>query len=180
MLRLICKWIYQLLGWKVVGIYPNEIPKKIIIVAPHTSAWEVPLGLLVKCWLKMDAQYYIKEEMFTGVLKYILPLTQAIPLDRTENNNFVDSVIADYNAVERRTILITPEGTRKRVDKFKTGFYYIADGAKIPIIPISFDFEKKEIEIHPTYYTNGNAEKEISEIEDIYRGIPGRIKEYSF
>ena len=66
------------------------------------------------------------------------------------------------------------------MEKFRTGFYYIADGAKIPIIPISFDFEKKKIEIHSSYYTTGDAEKEIAEIEDIFRGVPGCIREYSF
>ncbi len=180
MFSLICKWIYHLVGWKVVGTYPHEIPKKIIIVAPHTSSWDVPLGLLVKFWLKMGAQYYVKKEMFKGILKFILPLTNAIPIDRSGNTNFVDSVITDFKQAEKRTILITPEGTRKRVEKFRTGFYYIADGAKIPIIPISFDFEKKKIEIHSSYYTTGDAEKEIAEIEDIFRGIPGCIREYSF
>ncbi len=180
MFRLICKWIYHLIGWRLKGEYPHHIPKKIIIVAPHTSAWDVPVGLLVKSWLKMDVQYYVKKEMFKGILKYILPLTQAIPIDRSGNTKFVDSVIKDYNQAEQRTILITPEGTRKKVEKFKTGFYHIADGAKIPIIPISFNFEKKLMEIHPPYYTTGNSEKEIAEIEDIFRGIPGCIREYSF
>ena len=180
MFSLICKWIYHLIGWRLKGEYPNDIPKKIIIVAPHTSAWDVPLGLLVKSWLKMDVQYYVKKEMFKGILKYILPITQAIPIDRSGNTNFVDSVIKDFKQADRRTILITPEGTRKKVEKFRTGFYYIADGAKIPIIPISFDFDKKLIEIHDTYYTNGHADKEIAEIEDIFRGIPGCIREYSF
>ena len=128
----------------------------------------------------MDAQYYVKKDMFKGILKYILPLTNAIPIDRSGNTNFVESVIADYKQADKRTTLITPEGTRKRVKKFRTGFYYIADGAKIPIIPISFDFEQKKIEIHPTYYTNGNVEKEIAEIEDIFRGVPGCVREYSF
>ena len=180
MSSLICKWIYHLIGWKVVGIYPHEIPKKIIIVAPHTSVWDVPIGLLVKFWLKLDVQYYVKKEMFKGVLRYILPLTQAVPIDRRGNTSFVDSVIAEYNAVDRRSILITPEGTRKKVEKFRTGFYYIADGAKVPIIPISFDFEQKKIEIHPTYHTKGEVDKEIKEIEEIYRGIPGCVREYSF
>lgn len=180
MFSTICKWIFHLIGWKVVGSYPHEILKKIIIVVPHTSSWDVPIGLLVKFWLKMDSHYYVKKEMFTGILKYILPLTNAIPIDRSGNTNFVDSVIADFNKADKRSVLITPEGTRKRVEKFKTGFYYIADGAKIPIVPISFDFEQKKIEIHSTYYTTGNAEKEIAEIEDIFRGIPGCVRENSF
>ena len=180
MFSYLAKWVYHLIGWRLLGTYPDEIPKKIIIVAPHTSAWDVPIGLLVKIWLKMDVQYYVKQEMFKGILKYILPTTGAAPLDRSGNTNFVESVIADYNKVDRRTILITPEGTRKKVNKFRTGFYYIADGAKIPIIPISFNFEKKIIEIHPSFYTTGDAEKDIAQIENIYRGIPGCIREYSF
>ncbi len=179
--RGICKCIFHLIGWRLIGIYPHEIPKKIIIVAPHTSAWDVPLGLLVKVWLKMDVQYYVKQEMFRGPLKFILKWTQAIPLDRSGNTNFVDSVVSDFSKAEKRTILITPEGTRKSVKKFKTGFYHIAKGAGIPIVPISFNFTKKEMKVHPTYHIKGeDAEKEIKEVEDIFKGIPGKIKEYSF
>ncbi len=180
MFSLICKWVYHLIGWQVKGTYPHEIPKKIIIVAPHTSAWDVPLGLLVKFWLKMEAQYYVKTEMFKGPLKYILRWTGAIPIDRSGNTNFVDSVVADFKKADKRTILITPEGTRRKVEKFKTGFYYIAHGAQIPIIPISFDFVNKTIAIHPPYHTHGKTDIEIEEIENIFRGIIGYNKEYSF
>ncbi len=179
MFRWICKTIFHLIGWRVEGHYPSDIKRKVLIVAPHTSSWDVPLGLLVKVWLDMDLQFYVKEEMFKGILGPVLRAFSAVPLDRSGNTNFVQSVVRDIRQSDSRTILITPEGTRRKVDKFRTGFYHIADGAGVPIVPISFDAGRKVVKFHELIYTHGDAEREIPQIEQIFRGIQGLKAEYS-
>lgn len=176
----ICKKVFHGLGWQLVGRYPHEIKKKLIIVAPHTSSWDVPLGLLLRFWIKIEANFYVKKEMFRGILGPILRFFGAIPLDRSGNLNLVQAIVKDYNSTDKRTTIITPEGTRKRVKNFKTGFYYIADQAKIPILPVIFDYGNKKMIIKNPFYTNGDAEKEIPEIENLFKGYIGKIPEYSF
>ena len=181
MIQWLAKTIYHLIGWKVVGRYPREIKKKVLVVAPHTSSWDVPVGLLVKVWLKMDdVTFYAKKELFTGLQGRFLRFMGAAPVDRGKNNNLVGQVLSDFKNKDHHTILITPEGTRRKVAKFKTGFYYMANKADVPIIPIIFDFEEKAIKFLEPYYTSGDLEKEVKEIEDIFRGVPGKVREYSF
>lgn len=176
----ICKLVFRALGWKLVGRYPHEVKKKLIIVAPHTSSWDVPLGLLLKFWIKIEANFYVKKEMFKGIMAPILRFFGAIPLDRSGNLNLVQAIVNDYNSTDKRTTIITPEGTRRRVEHFKTGFYYIAYQAGIPLLPVIFDYGNKEMIIKDLIYTSGDAEKEIPAIENIFRGYQGKIPEYSF
>ena len=176
----ICKVIFHILGWRLIGTYPSEIKKMVIIVAPHTSSWDVPLGLLVNFWQKIHADFYVKKEMFKGILGPILRLVKAIPLDRRGNLNLVDAIVNDMKAASRRIILLTPEGTRKKVAHFKTGFYHIADKAQVPILPVIFDYANKKMIMKDLIYTTGQADEEIKKIEDIFRGYKGKIPEYSF
>ncbi len=169
-----------MLGWKLVGRYPAEVKKKILIVAPHTSSWDVGVGLLIKFWLKIDAAFYAKKELFTGVRGWLLKWLGARPVDRSKSTNLVQQVVDDFNSLEEHTIVITPEGTRKKVEQFKSGFYHMAHQAKVPIVPIAFDFANKTVRIMETIQVTGDAEKEIAKIEDLYRGIKGKVPELSF
>ena len=90
------------------------------------------------------------------------------------------AVVNDFKVHGNRRILITPEGTRKKVNKFKTGFYYIAKGAGVPILPVVFDFEKKEIIFNDFFYPTDDKAKDLNEIENIFDGYIGKVPEYSF
>lgn len=176
----LCKLVFRLIGWKLIGRYPVEQQKMVIIVAPHTSAWDVPLGLLINYSQKIHGDFYVKKEMFNGILRPILKWVGAIPLDRSGNLNMVDSIVRDFNKAKRRIILLTPEGTRKKVDKFKTGFYHIAHKANVPILPVVFDFGNKKMIMKDLFYTTGDADKEIAQIENMFRGYKGKVPAYSF
>jgi len=162
------------MGWKLVGRYPHELPKKIIIVAPHTSFMDFWVGILVKTWLDMRVTWYGKQELFVGIRGWFLRSLGCRPVDRSTNNNLVGQIVADFNNNDKHTILIAPEGTRKKVNKFKTGFYQMALQAQVPVIPIIFDFGKKEIKITPTTSISKEGVPAISFFEDIYRGIEGK------
>ena len=179
MLRWIPKKIFHALGWRVVGEYPYHLPKAVVIVAPHTSAWDVPVGLLVKFWLDLRLAFYVKREYFKGVAGWILPHVGALPLDRSGNNNLVAQVVNDFNTLAEHTILLTPEGTRKKSNSFKTGFYHIAHQADVPVVPIYFDFEHKKVGMLNHFHVTGDIDKELPAIEDLFRGIKGYTSENS-
>ena len=180
MIRFLAKTVFHLIGWKVRGDHRPDLTRKVLIVAPHTSSWDVPIGLLVKTWKKIDVTFYAKKELFKGILGWFLTKLGAAPVDRSKNNNLVGQIVHDFATKEHHSVLLTPEGTRKKVERFKTGFYFVADTAKVPIIPVQFNFKKKEVYFMDPYYTSGDREKEIKEIENMFRGIPGKIEEYSF
>lgn len=179
MLSYLAKIIFHAIGWRLEGRYPSEIKKKVLIVAPHTSSLDFPIGLLVKLWLNIKATFYAKQELFKGITGWFLRSIGGRPVDRSKNNNLVGQAVADFARASEHTILITPEGTRKRVDQFKSGFYYIALNAGVPIVPIAFDYEKKVIRIFPTYYVTGDGAEEIAHIRSLFKGIKGKIPENS-
>ncbi len=179
MIRCASKKIFHWIGWRLEGRFPSNLPKKIIIVAPHTSSLDFPIGILVKFWLDIRATFYAKEELFSGIIGWILRLLGGLPVDRSKNNNLVGQAVADFTSKSRHVMLITPEGTRKKVDKFKSGFYHIALKANVPIIPIAFDYGRKVIKVFPTYHVKGEGEKEIEKIRQLFKGIKGKVPEYS-
>lgn len=179
MIRNMAKFIYHLIGWKLEGRYPSELKKMILIVAPHTSSMDFPIGILVKFWLDIKASFYAKEELFKGVVGWILSSLGGLPVNRSINQNLVGQAIADFKSSKDMILLITPEGTRKKVNKFKSGFYHIALNANVPVIPIAFDYANKVIRIMPTYIVKGDGEQEIEEIRQMFVGIIGKVQKYS-
>lgn len=179
MVRCIAKKVFHLIGWRLQGRYPSELKKKILIVAPHTSMMDFPIGILVKFWLDMKVPFYGKQELFKGLTGFILTKLGGLPVDRSKNNNLVGQAVADFMSKDEHAILMTPEGTRKKVEKFKSGFYYIALRADVPIIPIAFDYAAKVIRILPTYKVKGEGEKEIEFIRQMFKGVKGKVPAYS-
>ncbi|MDG2449890.1 MAG: 1-acyl-sn-glycerol-3-phosphate acyltransferase [Saprospiraceae bacterium] len=180
MLSIIGKFLFHLVGWKLEGDYPGNENSFVVIVAPHTSMWDVPIGICVKWWKKMNVAFYVKEEMFFFPISIILKGLNAIPIKRSGNTNFVFEVVKDFKTRRSHRILITPEGTRKKVKSFKTGYYFIAKGAGVPILPVIFDFENKTIIMKDLFYLTDDIEKDQSDIEDIYDGYKGKIPDFSF
>lgn len=178
-IRLLGKTIHRMMGWQVEGHFPSELPKKILIVAPHTSAMDFLVGIPVKFWFDIRADWYGKKSLFTGLLGAILRAIGGNPIDRTKHNNLVSQIVHNFKNREKHVILITPEGTRKKVAHFKTGFYQIALQSGVPIVPLVFDYKVKKIKVLDTIYVNGE-EGELKEIEDLFRGIQGKVPAYSF
>ncbi len=163
---------FQLLGWKLVGIIPNEVKKCVIAVAPHTSIDDFVLGRLAYCNLNRNVRFLIKEEFFKNpILRPILKKLGGIPVDRSRSNNIVNQVAALFDKYDELNIIITPEGTRKLVHNWKKGFYYIALKADVPIVLGFLDFEKKELGFGPMLYPTGNFEEDWKFMENFYRGI---------
>lgn len=174
------KFILKLIGWKITGSYPYEIDKKIILAAPHTSNWDFPIGILIRTQIGEPIKFIGKSALFKPPHGWLFSWLGGIPVDRTKSNNFVDATVQKIKETEKLTILISGEGSRKRVDKFKTGFYHMAHLSKVPIIPLILDGTKKEFRFEAPFYPTGDAAKEIPMIEKIFEGVSGIRKAKSF
>ena len=174
------KWIgektLKVLGWKIIGTVP--VKKCVITVAPHTSIADFILGRLAYCSIDMDVKFLIKKEFFDiPILKSILLKMGGLPVDRSRNNNLVNQVAAMFKNYDSLNIVIAPEGTRKRVNKWKKGFYYMAVKADVPIILGFLDFKKKELGFGPMFYPTDNYEEDWKFMESFYKNITAKHPE---
>jgi len=174
------KWLLKLWGWRMeIEIWP--LPDKyVMIVVPHTSGWDLPVGVLVRSALKAKIQFVGKKPLFRPPLGAILRWMGGYPVDRSKRTNFVDSVVDIFDEKERFAICIAPEGTRRRVDELKTGFYYIAKGAKIPIVLCKFDWKDKIVSIKKPFYPTDDKDADFALIHQYFEGVTGKKGEMSF
>jgi 1-acyl-sn-glycerol-3-phosphate acyltransferase len=179
-MKKIAIWLLKLLGWKLDGSIPVDLKKYIIAVVPHTSNWDFPLGLIVRASLGRDIKFIGKHTLFGFPHGLLFRALGGYPVDRTKNNNLVDSVADIFNSKDSFAICLAPEGTRKRVDKLKTGFYYMAKKANVPLILIRFDYKTKVIGVSPPFYTTPDEKVDFEYIHSFYKGAIGKIPEYSF
>lgn len=181
MFRAISKFLLRFFGWKIITEY-EELPKKyVIIVVPHTSNWDFPIGLMVRSAMQLNTKYVGKDSLFKNpAVGAVMRWLGGYPVDRSKSNNFVDAVVDLFNSKEEFAITIAPEGTRKKVDKLKTGFYYIALGAKVPIIMVKFDWGKKIIGFSRPFFPTGDKDADFEFITSYFRGAKGRVPENSF
>jgi len=180
MFYLFSRLVLKLIGWKVTGHYPADVLKKILVAAPHTSNWDFPLGLMIRSVLRDDVKYIGKASLFKPPLGWILKPLGGIPVDRSKSNNFVDAVVDKFNSKEKISVLFAAEGSRKRVEKFKTGFYHISRLAKVPMLPVILDYDKKEFRFLDLVWATDNAEADIAKIEALFKGIRGYHSKKSF
>ncbi len=175
-MKLLARFFYWLLGWKISGQIPN-LNKFVVIVAPHTSAWDLPLAMLAKFILGVDFSFFAKAEVFKPPFGFIFKALGGLPVDRSSSHNLVDQAVKTFTEREHFILALSPEGTRKYVAKWKTGFYYIALNAKVPIVLSYLDYKNKIAGIGPVFYPTGDVEKNIEEIKKFYRPIQGRHPE---
>ena len=165
-----------LTGWKFEGTIPNE-PKFVMIVAPHTSNWDFFVGLWAYFALGFKATFLAKHTVFVWPAAPFLRWLGGVPVNRSVSRDRVAESVDVFNASEQMVLIIAPEGTRKFVPDWKTGFYHVAQGAHVPVVPVAFDFEHKVIRIFPPFRTTGNADADIGALKSIYRGIKGKHPE---
>lgn len=170
------KLIFFLLGWKTKGEVP-PLKKYVVIAAPHTSAWDVPFGLCGIYIFKMKLSFLVKKEAFDSPLGFFFRAVGGVPVDRASKNNLVEQAAKMFEEKESFILALAPEGTREHVAKWKTGFYYIALAAKVPIVCSYWDFENKTVGIGPTIQPSGNLEKDMEVILNFYRPIKGKHPE---
>lgn len=171
---------YKVLGWQLFGALDPKIKKCVIIVVPHTSSFDFIMGLLIRSILKLRINYLGKKELFTWPIGYYFRWTGGAPLDRTPGQNKVESIAKLFQEHKTFRLALSPEGTRKKVSQWKTGFYYIATSANVPIIPIAVDYAKKQVRIGDVFEPTGSIEKDLPVLQKHFIGAMGHIPEFSW
>jgi 1-acyl-sn-glycerol-3-phosphate acyltransferase len=170
-MRWLSRSILKLIGWRVEGQVP-EVPKCIVVVAPHTSNWDFPVAMLYALALGLNVSYLAKAELFRrpllGRLFYRLG---GIPVERDRAQAVVHSAIRAFEERDHLMLGITPEGTRKKVAAWKTGFYRIAVGARVPIALAFLDYGRKTGGFGPLLYPTGDITHDITAIRAFYAGV---------
>ncbi len=171
---------YRLMGWKIVGTIDSKIEQCVMVILPHTSWHDFYLGIFTRGITGLDMHFVAKKELFRFPFAGYFRWMGGAPLDRTGGLNKVDAIAAIFEQRKVFRMAISPEGTRKKVTQLKTGFYYIALKAEVPIIPIAFNFQKKEVTIGVPFYPTGNLEADSGTIFTHFKGVKGKVPEYSF
>ncbi len=174
--RLLALTIFKLSGWKFTGTFP-EHKKMIVILAPHTSNWDLPIALFLSFALKLKPNWLGKESIFSFPFKTVMMWLGGIPVDRSQKTNMVDAAIEILKNEDEIILSLAPEGTRKRVSSWKSGFYHIALGAGIPISCAYIDYLKKEAGFGPFITPTGDPEKDLIPIREFYCQKTGRFPE---
>ena len=165
MIRILSKFILnKIIGWKVIGYLPKN-EKYIIAVVPHSSYFDLIIAVLIRTYLGLKIKFIGKKELFNPISSFLFKFLGGIPVNRTKKSNIVNEVVNLFKLDKIKILAIAPEGTRKRVKKWKTGFYYIALKANLPIIMVSFDYIRKEVKINNKYYPSGDIDKDFIDLE---------------
>ncbi len=163
----------RLFRWEIKGELP-DLNQYIIAVMPHTSNWDFILGLLTKWSLKIPVKYIGKHQLFRFPYGFIFRALGGYPVNRAYSNNLVEGIVEIFKREKRFVFALAPEGTRAKVKKVKTGFYHISVMAKVPILQVGFDFQKRQIILGTLFYPTGNKDADMKAFMQFYIGIPGK------
>lgn len=175
-MRKLIAFVFKSLGWSIKGEF-SKLDKFVLIAAPHTSNWDFILGITVRYITRLKTNYIGKASLFKWPLGWFFRATGGAPVDRTGNRNSVQAIVELFNSKDKFRLALAPEGTRKKVKEWRTGFYYIAKGAGIPIVMIAMDYSKKEVRIPPPFYTTEHIENDLNFIKSFYKDAVGKIPE---
>ena len=165
----------RLTGWKVVGKLPPEAVKSVVIAAPHTSNWDLPYTLMVAFALHLNVYWMGKASLFKPPFRGVMMWLGGIPVDRSQNNNLVAaSSAAIKKASGPLQLIVPPEGTRSGALYWKTGFYYIAAEAGVPIVMAYLDYDKKVGGLGPVFKTTGDIDADMAAIKAFYASVTGK------
>jgi len=171
---------FTILGWRLNGSISPELKKCVMIVVPHTSWMDFVIGVFARGSIGLEMHYVAKKELFVFPFGIWFRWMGGTPLNRQKNENKVDAISAIFTERKIFRLAIAPEGTRKKVNNWKTGFYYIALKAEVPIVAVAFDYGKKEVKIAPPFYPTGNKETDFEILEMNYKGVTGFVPKKSY
>jgi 1-acyl-sn-glycerol-3-phosphate acyltransferase len=166
------RWLLSLLGWRVIDQLPDE-PKYILAGAFHTSNWDFPIAILSGPALGVRWHWIGKHTLFRPPFGWLMKLLGGIAVDRRKKGDFVQQMIATFNAADSLKVIIAPEGTRAKAEYWRTGFYYIALGANIPIALGFLDYRRKEVGVGMSFRPSGDIEKDVKVLQDFFKDKQG-------
>jgi len=173
LLGALCRGLLRLAGWRIVGDFP-DVPKAVLIAAPHSSNWDGIWGILAKVALRLDMHFVGKREAFFWPLGVILRRAGCIPIDRDSKHDVVGMITALFAQHDRFWFGLAPEGTRKKVTKWKSGFWHVAQRAKAPILPVYFSYPDKTIGVLPLFQPGDDVDADMAKLRAMYAPYKGK------
>lgn len=171
--RRACRGVLRLFGWSLVGEFP-DVARAVLIVAPHSSWWDGIWGLLMKVGIGADVKFMGKQELFMGPLGGLLRRLGGIPIDRSASRGLVEQMIDQYQQRDAFWLGIAPEGTRKPVQRWKSGFWRIAHDAGVPIVTVSFNYPDRTIVVGPLFHTSDDMDADMLRLRTFYERFRGK------
>lgn len=166
--------LLSLFGWHIEADIPN-LPKFVLVGAPHTSNWDFILTLATQYGLGVKISWMAKHSLFRWPVNGLLRWLGGVPVDRTnKQGGLVQQTVDVFNKRDKFVIAIMPAGTRSLAREWKTGFYRIAQEAKVPVVAVRFDYGRKVMGIGPTVEPTEDMEADIQQIKSIFKGIEGK------
>ena len=160
----------RMMRWRVTGEFP-DLRKFVIIVAPHTSNWDFVVGLLCDLALDLDAVWLAKHTIFVGPFGSWLKSLGGIPVVRSASHNVVSQVAAEFARRDQMILAIAPEGTRSKVEAWKSGYWHIARAAGVPIVPVGFDFVRRAAVSGPLRFTTDSLEEDEAVLKGFFADV---------
>ena len=178
MRRAIAKFLFHTLwGWKIDVPYPSNVPKSVVVAMHHTSNWDFPIGVLIRPIMRVDIAFAGKSSLFFFPFGILMKALGGYPVDRSKHTNMVDAVVDIFKKKDKFILCITPEGTRSKVAKLKTGFYHIAVKAGVPIVCCKFDWGHRTTGFGVPFYPTGDYEADLPKILAFFKGTTGKNPE---
>lgn len=171
--RRMCRAVLRLAGWSFVGQFP-DVPRAVLIAAPHSSWWDGVWGLLLKVGIGADVRFMAKQELFHGPLGGVLRRVGGMPIDRGAAKGVVDQMVEQFAQRDAFWLGIAPEGTRKAVKRWRTGFWHIAHDAGVPIVTAYFNYPDKTIGVGPLFHTGDDMEADLDRLRAFYAPFRGK------
>lgn len=167
------RWGMGVLHWNIEGEFP-DVPKLVLIVAPHTSNWDFVVALFADLALDMDAAWLGKHTIFRGAFGTWLRGLGGIPVDRSAPHNVVARVVAEFGRRERMILALAPEGTRRSTGRWKSGYWQIASQAGVPILPVGLDFGRRAIVLGSLLAPSDSRDTDEAELRAFYAAMRPR------
>jgi 1-acyl-sn-glycerol-3-phosphate acyltransferase len=170
--HILAKIIMRILGWRVDGTLP-DLPKFVLIGAPHTSNWDFVLFLGLIFYLRANVHFMGKAEIFRWPIGWFFRYCGGVPVDRKKSTGLVEQMVKACNESEKFILTIAPEGTRHHVTEWKRGFYHIAKSAGIPIVMAVVDGKHKTVRIGQVFHPTEDMEADMKSIQGYFAGVVG-------
>lgn len=171
--RAVGRGVLALLGWRVQGNLP-DVRQAVIIVAPHTSNWDFVIGIAAKLGMGLHASWLGKHTLFRGPFGWFMRRLGGIPVDRTHSQDAVSQAVARFAESDQMVLGLAPEGTRKAVPRWRSGYYHIAHGAAVPIIPVALDWPTRALVVGPPVHPSDDMRADLAALGAFYAPWRGR------
>lgn len=172
-MRGVGRQMLRFFGWTLEGRLPED-KKILLIAAPHTSNWDWIIGVGGLLALGIRLTYIAKHSLFKGPIGWMMRATGAVPIDRSSAAGAVEAIVEQFDKNERLYYLIAPEGTRKKVERWKSGFLRIAYRANVPVLMVSFDYSQKKILLGECAELSGDLDTDLATVQNYFEQFQGR------